>query len=57
MRNTYGKNRFRLVRVRCSECFCTKETNMQCDTGEYEWECDGCYDKTLHTVEEVEPKP
>jgi translation initiation factor 2 beta subunit (eIF-2beta)/eIF-5 len=50
--NTYGKNRFREVRVTCTECNATETTNMQCDTGEYLWDCDHCHIETPHTVEE-----
>lgn len=53
-KNTYGANRFRRVIVRCSQCQCRKETNMQCDTGRYLWECDACGETTQHTVREVD---
>ena len=56
MKNTYGKNRFREVEVQCKECGGRRTTNMQCDTGEYEWECDLCREETTHAVTEVSPQ-
>lgn len=53
--NTYGANRFREVRVKCQRCGGKRVTNMQCDTGQYEWECDLCGEVTSHTVTEVKP--
>ena len=53
--NTYGKNRFREVRIKCNECGGSQTTNMQCDTGDYAWKCDLCNEETTHTVTEVEP--
>lgn len=53
--NTHGPNRFREVLVRCLECNETQETNMQCDTGQYQWECDQCGGETTHEVTESEP--
>lgn len=41
---------FRTVLVRCSECKCEQECRMQVDDGEYEWDCDGCHDRTTHVV-------
>jgi len=56
-KNTYGKNRFREVRIRCTQCGFRRVTNMQCDTGKYDWECDGCGEVTSHVVTEVAPLP
>lgn len=53
--NTYGKNAFREVKVRCTECGGTTKPMMQCDTGRYQWECDLCGYETTHTVTETEP--
>lgn len=53
--NTYGKNRFREVQDKCLQCGGKKTTNMQCDTGIYEWECPLCDEKTKHEVTELEP--
>lgn len=55
--NTYGKNAFREVRVRCKQCQGRKTTNMQCDTGIYRWPCDLCGEDTDHVVTEVKPRP
>lgn len=54
--NTYGKNVFREVRVRCGQCQGRKVTNMQCDTGRYRWPCDLCGEDTWHIVTEVKPR-
>jgi hypothetical protein len=54
--NTYGKNVFREVRVHCQECDAKTTTNMQCDTGTYQWDCETCGESTPHVVTEVSPK-
>lgn len=53
--NTYGKNVFREVRVRCPQCKGTHVTNMQCDTGDHWFDCGICGSKTKHKVSEVAP--
>ncbi len=56
-KNTYGKNRFREVFVKCVQCQGRQATYMQCDTGRYEWECGLCGEVTTHIVTEVDPQP
>jgi hypothetical protein len=55
IRNTHGRNVFREVRVTCQWCERSEITMMQCDTGTHQWDCEGCCDKTPHTLEEVDP--
>lgn len=52
-KNTYGKNRFREVEDRCLQCNGKHTTNMQCDTGVYDWHCEICGEKTQHEITEV----
>ena len=53
--NTYGKNAFREVRLRCPECKGAHTNNMQCDTGTHWFDCGICGEKTPHKVSEVSP--
>lgn len=55
-KNTYGKNAFREVKVKCLQCKGEKITNMQCDTGNHDWDCDLCGETTVHKVTETHPQ-
>lgn len=51
-----GQNVFREVIVKCSKCGGKKTTNMQCDIGYYDWECELCDEITPHRVTEALPR-